>query len=155
VHPAALLKSSGVLLKRPGFVSYAWQASTIVAVYLALISTMPYVMVNGLHRTPSEYGYWFVSIAGSYFVGNWITTHMAARRGLHSVIHVGVLIGAVSCTLGLVLALLGFRQISAALAVQFVGLFAVDTATPMLAFCSAATVLALLVWSLWSPSRRK
>ncbi|HSD74078.1 MAG TPA: multidrug effflux MFS transporter [Steroidobacteraceae bacterium] len=87
------------LLRRPTFVGYVLQGSVIFSVYLVFISTAPHVMVTGLGRPPTEYGTYFLLLAGGYFLGNWSVTRLAAHMGTQALMHAGVLIAALAtCT---------------------------------------------------------
>ena len=87
------------LLRRPAFVGYVLQGSVIFSVYLVFISTAPHVMVTGLGRPPTEYGTYFLLLAGGYFLGNWSVTRLAAHMGTQALMHAGVLIAALAtCT---------------------------------------------------------
>jgi DHA1 family bicyclomycin/chloramphenicol resistance-like MFS transporter len=87
------------LLQRPAFVGYVLQGSVIFSVYLVFISTAPHVMVTGLGRPPTEYGTYFLLLAGGYFLGNWSVTRLAAHMGTQALMHAGVLIAALAtCT---------------------------------------------------------
>jgi DHA1 family bicyclomycin/chloramphenicol resistance-like MFS transporter len=186
------------LLRRPAFNGYLLQGAVIFSTYLAFISTAPHVMVTGLGRPPTEYGTYFLLLAGGYFLGNWSVTRLAAHMGTQALMHAGVLIAAVATcaalgfaaaglvhplwlfvpigimgygqgmalpnitasavTLapehaGMASSLVGFaQQITGAACVQWIGTFPVDTPFPMLIFCSAASVLALIALRMLRPA---
>ncbi len=89
------------LLRRPAFAAYVLQGAVIFAVYLVFISTAPHVMVTGLRRPPTEYGTYFLLIAGGYFLGNWSVTRLAARLGTQALMFTGVLIAALASSTAL------------------------------------------------------
>lgn len=105
-----LAKSAAALLRKRAFVAYTFQASVIFAVFLVFISVTPYVMVNGLGRPPTEYGLYYLMVAGGYFIGNWTVTRFALRRDLHSLMRTGIVIAAASASVGLGLHALGFTE---------------------------------------------
>jgi DHA1 family bicyclomycin/chloramphenicol resistance-like MFS transporter len=87
------------LLHQPQFLNCVAQSSAIYATFLVFIALAPYVLVSALGRPPTEFGYWYLFIAGGYFLGNWLVTRSAARRGQHAMILAGVwltVIGAVA-----------------------------------------------------------
>jgi len=86
---AALARDALALVRRRAFVGFTLQASTIYAVFLAFISTAPYVMAN-LGYGPTAYGAWYLLVAFGYFLGNWLVTHRAAQYGLARLIRIGV-----------------------------------------------------------------
>ena len=186
------------LLRRPAFAGYLLQGAVIFSVYLAFISTAPHVMVTGLGRPPTEYGTYFLLLAGGYFLGNWSVTRLATHMGTQALMHAGVLIAAISTcaalgfaaagvvhplwlfvpigvmgygqgmalpnvtasavTLapehaGMASSLVGFaQQLMGAACVQWIGTYPVDTPFPMLIFCAAASVLALLALRVLRPA---
>jgi DHA1 family bicyclomycin/chloramphenicol resistance-like MFS transporter len=111
-HPdaAAMLRSAGTLLRRPLFAGYVLQGVIIFTVYLVFISIAPYFMVTGLGRPPMEYGFYFVLIAGGYFLGNFSVTRFAARRTTRTLLKIGVSISAVATLAALGLAWTGFTH---------------------------------------------
>jgi DHA1 family bicyclomycin/chloramphenicol resistance-like MFS transporter len=85
---AALLGASFSLLRQRAFLGFAVQGGVIYAIFLAFISIVPYVMVE-LGHSSTEYGLWYLLLAGGYFVGNWWVTRVAARVGLRRLIVAG------------------------------------------------------------------
>ena len=111
-HPdlAAMVRAAVTLLKRPVFAGYMLQGVIIFTVYLVFISIAPYVMVTGLGRPPTEYGSYFLLIAGGYFLGNWSVTRFAARRGSQSLLRIGVGIAATATVVALALSTVGLTH---------------------------------------------
>ncbi len=195
---ASMVTIAMSLLARPLFAGYVLQGTVIFAVYVVFISTAPHVMVTGLGRPPTEYGTYFLLLAGGYFLGNWSVTHLASRRDVHALMNTGVLIAAIAAcaALGFVAAglvhplwifvpigvmgfgqgvalpnvtasavtlspehagmassLVGFaQQIIGAGCVQWIGAFPVDTPFPMLTFCAAASIFALIALRAFRPA---
>lgn len=96
-HGTALqvLRASAALATRPAFLGNVLQSSVIYAVFLVFISLMPYVFVQALGHTTTEYGLWYLCIAVGYFVGNWHVTRYATRFGVHRLLATGVIVQAV------------------------------------------------------------
>jgi DHA1 family bicyclomycin/chloramphenicol resistance-like MFS transporter len=84
------------LLRRRAFVGYVLQGAVIFSVYLVFISTAPHVMVTGLGRPPTEYGTYFLLLAGGYFLGNWSVARLAAHMGTQALMRAGVLVAAIA-----------------------------------------------------------
>lgn len=103
---AALARDALTLVRRRAFVGFALQASTIYAVFLAFISTAPYVMAN-LGHGPTAYGAWYLLVALGYFLGNWLVTHRATGHGLARLITIGVRIQLACAAGGAALVLAG------------------------------------------------
>jgi DHA1 family bicyclomycin/chloramphenicol resistance-like MFS transporter len=85
-----VLKASAALVARPAFLGYVLQSGVIYATFLVFISLMPYVFVQALGHTTTEYGLWYLFIAGGYFLGNWHVTRYAVRVGVHRLLAAGV-----------------------------------------------------------------
>ncbi|MCZ8130073.1 MAG: multidrug effflux MFS transporter [Steroidobacteraceae bacterium] len=94
-----VLQASAVLATRPAFLGYVLQSGVVYATFLVFISLMPYVFVQGLGHSTTEYGSWYLAIAVGYFVGNWHVTRYAARLGVHRMMVFGVSIQAVSAVI--------------------------------------------------------
>lgn len=104
---AALLGESFALLRQRAFLGFTVQAGVIYATFLAFISIVPYVMVE-LGHSSTEYGLWYLLLAGGYFVGNWWVTRVATRVGLRRLIVAGTTGQLVFAFIGLGLMLAGF-----------------------------------------------
>jgi DHA1 family bicyclomycin/chloramphenicol resistance-like MFS transporter len=92
------------------FAGYVLQGVIIFSVHLVFVSIAPYVMVTGLGRPPTEYGTYFVLVAGGYFLGNFSVTRFAARRATPSLLKIGVGISTIATLLALALAWAGFSH---------------------------------------------
>jgi MFS transporter, DHA1 family, multidrug resistance protein len=105
-HGTALqmLHASARLAARPAFLGYVLQSGVIYAVFLVFISLMPYVFVQALGHTTTEYGLWYLFIAGGYFIGNWHVTRYATRFGVHRLLATGVTFQAVFAVMAWALA---------------------------------------------------
>lgn len=98
------------LLALPAFAGFTFQGGVIYTVFLVFISTAPHIMATGLQRPPTEYGIYYLFIAGGYFLGNWTVTRFAAHVGVMSLMNAGVLIAAISASAALGLFALGFEH---------------------------------------------
>lgn len=102
----AILGESFRLLRERAFVGFTVQAGVIYAIFLAFISIAPYVMAE-LGHSSTEYGLWYLFLAGGYFVGNWWVTRAATRVGLRRLIVAGTTGQLVFAAAGLGLMLAG------------------------------------------------
>jgi DHA1 family bicyclomycin/chloramphenicol resistance-like MFS transporter len=111
-HPdaAAMFRRAGTLLRRPIFAGYVLQGVIVFSVHLVFISITPYIMVTGLGRPPTEYGTYFVLVAGGYFLGNFSVTRFAARRAAPALLKVGVGISTAATLVALGLAWVGLKH---------------------------------------------
>jgi len=77
------------LMRFPLFRGYAFQGAFSVGVFFAFVGGAPYVMVELLGQPKSEYGLYFIGVAGMYMSGNFIAGRMSARVGLDRMITIG------------------------------------------------------------------
>ncbi len=195
----SIVSVAASLLRRPAFVGYLLQGAVIFSVYLVFISTAPHVMVTGLGRPATEYGTYFLLLAGGYFLGNWSVTRLAAHMGTQALMQIGVIVAAVATCIalgfaaaglvhplwlfvpiavmgygqgmalpnvtasavtlapehaGMASSLVGFgQQLIGAGCIQWIGSFPVDTPFPMLIFCAAASLAALVALRILRPEK--
>ncbi|MDP9137765.1 MAG: multidrug effflux MFS transporter [Pseudomonadota bacterium] len=64
------------------FRGYALTLAFGSAVFFAFLGGAPHVMVDVLHRTPVEYGLWFVFISLGYMTGNFLSGRYTERFGI-------------------------------------------------------------------------
>lgn len=76
----------------PLFLGYALTSSFSMAAFFGFLGAAPYLMVNTLGRSASEYGIYFAPVAIAFIVGAFISTRLLDRFGMNPLI----LIGAVS-----------------------------------------------------------
>jgi DHA1 family bicyclomycin/chloramphenicol resistance-like MFS transporter len=96
---AQVARAAATLAARPMFLGYVLQSGVVYATFLVFISLMPYVFVQSLGHTTTEYGVWYLCIAVGYFVGNWHVTRYATRFGVHRLLVTGVAMQAAFSTL--------------------------------------------------------
>ncbi len=142
-----MLATAGALLRKPLFVGCLLQGAVVYSTFLVFISLAPYVMVSALGRAGTEFGFYYLFIAGGYFLGNWSVSRFMARHDLHWMVVVGVLLTAVGAAAapqhaGVASSVIGFlQQLIGAAAVQAMGHFPTDTAMPMLVFVTGVCAL--------------
>src|SRR3546814_9539553 len=94
-----MLRSYGELLRSRAFIGYAGNTAMSVGAFFAFLAGGPYVVIEILHRHPSEYGLYFVLISGGYMLGNFAASRLSQRLGVDRMIPTGVgvsLIGGVA-----------------------------------------------------------
>ncbi len=89
----------GQLMRIRAFRGYAFQGAFSIGVFFAFVGGAPYVMAELLHRPPNEYGLYFIMIAGSYMVGNFIAGHLSPIVGIDRMITLGASVPILSATL--------------------------------------------------------
>jgi DHA1 family bicyclomycin/chloramphenicol resistance-like MFS transporter len=90
-HRSVIAEASD-LLRQPAFIGYTLQGAIIFTVFFVFVSTMPYVMVSVFHRPPSQFGTYYLFVAGGYFLGNWSVTRRHGQVSVHRLVNTGVLV---------------------------------------------------------------
>src|SRR6185295_5952592 len=71
---ARFLADTKILLTDPKFIGYA--------LFLTFIGGAPHVVVAIMHRSPAEYGIWFVILSLVYMAGNFAAGQWSAKVGV-------------------------------------------------------------------------
>lgn len=101
----AMLRSYGELLSSRAFIGYAGNTAMSAGAFFAFLAGAPYVMIEILHREPSEYGIYFVMISGGFILGNFGASRLSLRLGVDRMIPLGVGISTVGAVIGVTLLL--------------------------------------------------
>jgi DHA1 family bicyclomycin/chloramphenicol resistance-like MFS transporter len=97
------------LFKLRRFRGYAATLALASSVFFAFLGGAPHVMMDVLHRTPLEYGVWFIVISLGYMFGNFLSGRYAQRFGIDRLMFAGnifTLIGGLLCLAAAMLGLL-------------------------------------------------
>ncbi len=105
---ASLFLSFWQLLRNRAFNGYAFQVAFITSAYFAFMGGAPYVMVDLMGRSPTDFGLYYVIISVTYVGANFATARLVKRLGIPRLIWAGIcvaLIGSLSlagteCSLG-------------------------------------------------------
>src|SRR4029077_9075947 len=76
------------------------------AMFFTFIGGAPHVVVAIMHRSPAEYGIWFVILSLVYMVGNFAAGRWSARYGVDVMIKAGVAVTVIGAAVGVVWMLL-------------------------------------------------
>tara|TARA_Y100001960_G_scaffold299970_1_gene348622 strand:+ start:1093 stop:2289 length:1197 start_codon:yes stop_codon:yes gene_type:complete len=87
-----VLSAASALLGRRRFYGYAFQVAFNSGVFYSFIAGAPYVMIELLDRTASEYGIWFAVASSFYMAGNFIAARASERIGSDRMIKFGTAI---------------------------------------------------------------
>jgi MFS transporter, DHA1 family, multidrug resistance protein len=88
------------LLRSAEYQGYVWQSSFHFGVFFAFSSVATYLMVDVLHRSASEYGLWFLALAGALGCGAGLGGNLAHRFGNARLVLVGSAIAFAGGALG-------------------------------------------------------
>ncbi|MEM8990950.1 MAG: multidrug effflux MFS transporter [Pseudomonadota bacterium] len=95
-----------IIAGRRAFWAYAGFAAFSFASFLMFVGAAPYVMRDAFDRGPTDYGLWFMVIAGAYMLSNIVCGPVTRRLGGDVTLALGALIGIGACGLGLVAVLI-------------------------------------------------
>src|SRR4051794_32676761 len=94
------------LLTDPKFIGYALVSTFNSAMFFTFIGGAPHVVVAIMHRSPTEYGVWFVILSLVYMVGNFAAGRWSAKYGVDFMIKAGVAVTVLGAAVGVVWILL-------------------------------------------------
>ncbi len=89
---AGMLRGFVQLLASPRFVVLAAYPAFSSTIFFSFISGAPYVMVGLLHRPATEYGLYFILVAGGFMLGNFASVRLTERYATFSLMTAGMLI---------------------------------------------------------------
>ena len=87
-----LVSGAARLLGLPRFRGYTLTLAFTSAVFFAFLGGAPHIMMDVLHRTPMEYGTWFVIISAGYMAGNFLSGRYTKAVGIDRMILIGCII---------------------------------------------------------------
>jgi len=102
-----MLRGFVQLLASKRFIVLALYPAFSSTIFFSFISGAPYVMVGLLHRPATEYGLYFILVAGGYMVGNLAAVRLHERFDALSLMSVGMLIALVGVMLSIVFVAFG------------------------------------------------
>jgi len=85
------------LLRSSVFLGYAGHATCTLSAWYAMLTGLPYVMVEVLELPATAYGHYFPLLAGGYMLGNLVTSRVAHRWGIGTLIVGGSGIAVAGC----------------------------------------------------------
>ncbi len=86
---ATLFLSFAQLFRNRTFNGYAFQVAFITSAYFAFMGGAPYVMVDLMGRSPTDFGLYYVIISLAYISGNYATALLAQRLGIPRLVWAG------------------------------------------------------------------
>jgi len=98
------------LLSSRVFCGYAFCVSFVSVIFFAFISAAPEIMVSGLKRPPTEYGYYFVMIPLGFMAGSYLARRHGVRLGPHKMITYGVWVTITGISVALLLQIAGYQH---------------------------------------------
>jgi DHA1 family bicyclomycin/chloramphenicol resistance-like MFS transporter len=89
------LRGFAELLASPRFVVLMLYPAFSSMMFFGFISGAPYVMAEVLGRPATEYGLWFIPVAGGYIAGSYVATRLARRFRSRTLMVAGMVIAAI------------------------------------------------------------
>lgn len=96
---SGMLADYATLMRSPCFVGYALNATFSTGVFFSFLAGAPYIMVELLGRSPSEYGLYFMLVSGGYMLGNFTAARLSMRIGTDRMVIYGSALALLGTTL--------------------------------------------------------
>ncbi len=83
-------RSFPILMRESRFVGHIFALAMTSAVFFAFIAGAPYAVVEHLKASPMTYGAFFVTMSGSYMLGNFMTGRFSMEVGAEKLARIGM-----------------------------------------------------------------
>jgi DHA1 family bicyclomycin/chloramphenicol resistance-like MFS transporter len=94
-----MIRSYPTLLRNREFLAYTLVLTFTTAGFFGFVAGAPYVVVDVMGAGPAVYGYYFLTNAGAYMVGTFLTGRYGTRVGAARLAGIGIAISVVSMVL--------------------------------------------------------
>ena len=101
------IKQAGPMLMHRQFLGYALAIAATFGTMFAYVAGSPFVLMNMLHLSPEDFGYWILTSVAGFTLGSFIATRTVTRVRLPICILIGLSTAACGGLLTLALALAG------------------------------------------------
>ncbi|MCB1883300.1 MAG: multidrug effflux MFS transporter [Geminicoccaceae bacterium] len=85
------------LVRSRRFVAYALLIAFCYASYFAFLAAAPYVVMTLMGLAPGAYGLLFITVSGTYAVGNFLAARLTPKVGIERMILVGTVVLVAAC----------------------------------------------------------
>ncbi|SMF60439.1 MFS transporter, DHA1 family, bicyclomycin/chloramphenicol resistance protein [Tistlia consotensis] len=99
----ALLSGYRWLVRRPRFWLYTLTLGFTSSVFFSFLGGAPYLMVEVMHRSPLDYGTWFIVVSIGWMAGNFLSGRYSQRVGVDALLLAGGALAALASLVGLIL----------------------------------------------------
>jgi DHA1 family bicyclomycin/chloramphenicol resistance-like MFS transporter len=90
VDNAQLWRDARALFASRSFIGYVLMAALGTGTHFSFIGAAPHLVINQMGLSSATYGAWFVIVAVGYVVGNFFTSRLTMRYGIHAIIMAGI-----------------------------------------------------------------
>ena len=87
------------------YIGYVWVAALGCGAFFVFVGGGTHVVITMMHRSPTEYGAWFLAVSGGYILGNIITSRLSLRFGVDRMLWYGIVAELVGAAIGIALML--------------------------------------------------
>ncbi len=90
IAPRRLARSYGLLLREPAFLRPSIILGTTLGSIYTMATILPFVIIETVGLTPSQFGYSMILQSGSFFLGSLATRHLLKRYSAEKIVPVGM-----------------------------------------------------------------
>jgi DHA1 family bicyclomycin/chloramphenicol resistance-like MFS transporter len=98
------LRDLARLSRSPRFLGYVCAGAFGSATFFAFLGGGAHVVITLMERSPAEYGAWFAMSSIGYIAGNFVSSRLSTRHGIHRMIWAGIALEIAGVVLATVLA---------------------------------------------------
>ncbi len=114
------IRQAGPMLTHRQFLGYALAIGATFGTMFAYVAGSPFALMNMLHLTPEDYGYWILTSVAGFTLGSFVSTRTVTRVRLPVCILIGISTAACGGLLMLALALAGELSVLAIVGPYFI-----------------------------------
>ena len=85
------------------YIGYVLTAALSCGAFFVFVGGGTHVVITMMHRSPTEYGLWFLAVSGGYILGNIITSRLSVRLGVDAMLWWGNIAELAGAAIGVVL----------------------------------------------------
>jgi MFS transporter, DHA1 family, multidrug resistance protein len=85
------------------YIGYVLVAALGCGAFFVFVGGGTHVVITMMHRSPTEYGAWFLAVSGGYILGNVITSRLSLRYGVDRMLWLGIVGELVGAAIGIAL----------------------------------------------------
>ncbi len=104
----SMVSAFAILLRSRPYVAYSLQGAFSMSVFFAFLAGAPYLLISTYGYSPSAYGLYFMVVSGLFILGNFTAARTTRLVGSDRLIVLGSLGTSISCSVALLLSLMGY-----------------------------------------------